>query len=202
MSESASDPNRDVYERQAAVYDAQRSRSLFEARWLARFSSCLPTGGHVLDLGCGAGQPIAAWFIAEGFRVTGIDFAEAMLDIARSRWPDGDWRQGDMRDFELGQTFDGLIAWNSFFHLTQDEQTACIARMARHLRPGGSLMLTVGPEAGEVNGMVGGEAVYHASLSPAEYARCLEDNGLRMTGFLAEDPETNDHSVLMARRET
>ncbi|WP_299830100.1 class I SAM-dependent methyltransferase [uncultured Roseobacter sp.] len=191
---------RDVYETQAALYDAQRSRALFEARWLARFAACLPSGGRVLDLGCGAGEPIARWFIAEGFRVTGVDFADAMLEIARSRWPEGDWRQGDMRSFELGQTFDGIVAWDSFFHLKPAEQRGCIGRMATHLKQGASLLMTVGPEAGEVTGTVGGQPVYHASLSPAQYATCLEENGLRLTGYLAEDPETNKHSVLMARK--
>lgn len=192
---------RDVYETEAAAYDARRSRALFEARWLARFAASLPPKGRVLDLGCGAGEPIARWFIAEGFRVTGADFAQTMLDIARARWPGGDWRHADMRDFDLGEAFDGIIAWNSFFHLTPKEQPACIARMAGHLIAGGSLLLTVGPVAGETTGTVGGKPVYHASLSPADYARILENNGLRLTGFLAEDPETNQHSVLMARKD-
>ncbi|MFK7745772.1 MAG: class I SAM-dependent methyltransferase [Roseobacter sp.] len=192
---------RDVYERQAAVYDAQRSRSLFEARWLARFAACLTRGGRVLDLGCGSGEPIARWFTVEGFHVTGVDFAQNMLDIARSRWPDGDWRQADMRALDLGEVFDGIIAWDSFFHLPPEDQRSTIARMAAHLSPGGSLLMTVGPKAGEVFGAVGDEQVYHASLSPAQYATCLEENGLRLTGFLAEDPETNRHSVLMARKD-
>lgn len=194
------DDIRGVYDRQAAAYDAQRSRALFEARWLARFAAGLHQGARVLDLGCGTGEPIARWFNAEGFAVTGVDFSEPMLDIARRRWPGGDWRQGDMRDFDPGELFDGIIAWNSFFHLTEDEQRACIARMAGHLTETGVLMLTVGPDAGEAQGTVGNEAVYHASLSPAGYATCLEANGLRLTGFLAEDPETNRHSVLMARK--
>jgi 2-polyprenyl-3-methyl-5-hydroxy-6-metoxy-1,4-benzoquinol methylase len=195
------DETQGVYERQAAAYDAERSRALFEARWLARFTACLPAGGRLLDLGCGAGEPIARWFIAEGLRVTGIDFAEPMLDIARARWPEGDWRQADMRHLDLGETFEGIVAWDSFFHLRPDEQRNCIGHMARHLSPGGSVLITVGHAAGETSGTVGGEAVYHASLSPAGYATCFEENGLRLTGFLAEDPETNRHSVLMARKD-
>ena len=159
-----------VYERQAATYDAQRSRALNEAEWLARFAAQLPSGGHVLDLGCGAGEPIARWFMAEGFAVTGVDLAQAMLDIARARWPEGDWRHDDMTTLDLGQTFDGLVAWDSFFHLTPDEQRACLPRMAAHLKPGGVLLMTVGPTASEGQGTVGGETVYHASLSAAEYA--------------------------------
>ena len=189
-----------VYDRQATEYDKRRSKALFEARWLARFTASLRPGERVVDLGCGTGDPIARWFMAKGFDVTGVDFSDAMLAIARDRWPDGDWRHADMREFDLGQIFDGIIAWNSFFHLTAEEQKGCIARMARHLRSGGMLMLTVGPRAGEESGTVGTELVYHASLSPAEYAQCLEENGLRMTGFLAEDPETQSHTILMARK--
>ncbi|WP_299146192.1 class I SAM-dependent methyltransferase [uncultured Tateyamaria sp.] len=199
--DASPDDTQQVYERQAEAFDAGRSRALFEARWLARFTACLPAGARVLDLGCGSGDPIARWFIAEGFRVTGVDFVQPMLDLARGRWPEGDWRMGDMRTLDLPDRFEGIVAWNSFFHLRPDEQRTCIAHMARHLVPGGSLLLTVGPKAGEVSGTVGGEPVYHASLSPAGYATCLEEHGLRLTGFLAEDPDTDKASVLMARKD-
>jgi 2-polyprenyl-3-methyl-5-hydroxy-6-metoxy-1,4-benzoquinol methylase len=202
MTQADPDQTRAVYEAQAAAYDAQRSRSLFEARWLARFAACLPEGGRVLDLGCGAGEPIARWFMAEGFTLTGVDFAGAMLDIARQRWPEGDWRQADMRSLDLGERFDGIIAWDSFFHLTEAEQRETLRRMAAHLAPDGSLLFTAGPEAGEASGTVGAATVYHASLSPAGYAVLLEELGLRLTGFLAEDPDCASHSVMMARRIT
>lgn len=192
---------RGVYDAQAAAYDAQRSRALFEARWLARFAACLPDGGRVLDLGCGAGDPIARWFMAEGYNVTGVDFAPAMLDIARGRWPGGDWREADMRDLDLGETFDGIIAWNSLFHLSMEEQRPVLRRMAKHLNHGGSLMFTTGPNRGETTGTVAGRSVYHASLAPAEYATILLEQGLRLTGFLAEDPDCDSHTVVMARKD-
>lgn len=191
---------RAVYDRQADRYDAARSRAFFEARWLSGFGDALDRGARVLDLGCGTGDPISAWLIGEGFRLTGADFSEAMLQRARGRWPNGDWRLADMRDLDLGETFEGIVAWDSFFHLTPDEQRGAIPRLAAHLVPGGRLLVTVGPEAGEVTGTVGGEAVYHASLSPAEYAVRLEEAGMRLTAFVAEDPRCDDHTVLMARK--
>ncbi len=190
-----------VYERQAARFDRDRSRTLFEADWLERFAADLPDGARVLDLGCGAGEPIARWLIERGFEVTGIDVAFAMIDLARHRWPEGDWHQGDMRTLDLPDRFDGIIGWNSFFHLTADEQRECLPRLARHLEPGGSLMLTVGPKAGERWGTVGKEAIYHASLSPAAYATLLEENGLRLAAFVAEDNACAGHSILLARKD-
>ena len=191
---------RAVYDAHARAYDAQRSRALHEARWLQRFASQVPAGGHLLDLGCGSGRPIAGWLIGEGFRLTGADFSEPMLALARARWPRGDWRLSDMRTLDFPERFDGIIGWNSFFHLTPEEQRACLPRLARHLVPGGVLMVTVGPEDGTTAGCVDTAVVYHASLAVSEYARILEGCGMRLTAFLAEDPDCEKHSILMARR--
>ena len=202
LAQESADPaaTRDVYNRQAQAFDADRSRGLFEKAWLQRFVQGLPEGAHVLDLGCGAGEPIAAWLIDQGFRVTGTDFAADLLALAQKRWPDGDWRLADMRDFDLSEQFDGIIGWNSFFHLTPQEQRHCLPRLARSLVPGGALMLTVGTFEGAVTGRVGAELVYHASLSLAEYATLLEAHGLHLRAYVAEDETCNGHSVLLARR--
>lgn len=190
----------EVYERNAARFDAERPKVLFERTWLERFCDGLPADGHVLDLGCGTGDPIAAFLRNRGFRVTGLDASRAMLDLARRRCPDGDWRFGDMRTLDLPERFDGLLAWDSFFHLTAEEQRGCLPRFAAHLRPGGRLLLTVGPEAGEVEGRVGDDRVYHASLAPEEYETILATHGLRVLRFQPEDPDCGHHTVLLAQK--
>lgn len=202
MSDETPDPEatREVYDAHAESFDAHRSRALHEARWLQRFASQVPPGGHLLDLGCGTGRPIAGWLIGEGFRLTGADFSEPMLALARARWPRGDWRLSDMRTLDFPERFDGIIGWNSFFHLTPDEQRDCLPRLARHLVRGGVLMVTVGPDEGAVAGYVNDASVYHASLAVSEYASILEASGMRLTAFLAEDPDCDKHSILMARR--
>ncbi|MGJ3231749.1 MAG: class I SAM-dependent methyltransferase [Oceanicaulis sp.] len=132
--------------------------------------------------------------------MTGIDASAAMIALARRRRPDGDWRVADMRTLDLEERFDGVLAWDSFFHLTAEEQRVVLPRLAGRLRPGGRLMATVGPKAGEVIGHVGGERVYHASLSRAEYTTILDRAGLALAAFVAEDPDCDHHTVLLARR--
>lgn len=190
----------DIYERQAAVFDRQRPKGLHERVWLERFVELLPAGGTVLDLGCGAGEPFTHWFLGRGYSVTGVDAAEAMLAIARQRFPEGDWRRADMRTLKLGERFDGIIGWHSFFHLTRDEQRAALPRLADHLNPGGALLLTVGPKDSEEVGQVGGEQVYHASLSPDEYEERLAGLGLNVISFVREDPGCDMSTLLLARR--
>lgn len=200
MAEDVAAANRAVYEADAAAFDAARSRSLFERGWLERFAEAVTPGASVLDLGCGTGEPIAAWLMQRGHPVTGLDVSPAMLAVARGRWPEGDWREGDMRALGLPERFGGIVAWNSFFHLTRDEQRATLPRVTAHLSPGGAFLTTVGPRDGEVMGTVAGRPVHHASLAPSEYAAILEREGLELRAFVAEDPDCNGHSVLLARR--
>lgn len=188
----------------ARGWDARRSRSLFEAAWLRRACDGLGPGAPVLDLGCGAGDPIGAWLIAGGFDVVGVDASPAMLALARTRMPGATLVEADMRGLDLRRRFDAVIAWDSFFHLSPAARRRTIRRVADHLNPGGRFLATVGPRASEAVGRVGpvgGERpIYHASLSVADYAATLDDSGLDLRAFVAEDPSCGGHSVVLARR--
>jgi SAM-dependent methyltransferase len=190
--------HRGIYERQAAGFDRHRGKTLIERAWLDKACAFVPEGGRILDLGCGVGEPVARYLIERGYAVTGVDFAEAMLDLSRTRFPQARWICADMRDLDLGESFDAIVGWDSFFHLTEDEQRALIPRLAQHLSPGGAVLLTVGPAAGAVIGTVEGETVYHASLSREEYASLFEAAGLALVDYVPEDPSCDYHSVLIA----
>lgn len=189
-----------VYERNAARFDRERSRQLYERAWLDRLLDGLAVGAPVLDLGCGAGDPIAAYIRQQGFQVVGLDASNAMLAIARQRYPQGDWRLGDMRQLDLPERFDAIVGWDSFFHLTAQEQRDTLPRIAAHLNPLGQLMLTVGPSAGEVAGHVGDDPVYHASLAPQDYEQRLAVLGVEIVDFVKEDPAAWGRTVLFARK--
>ncbi|MEM7730264.1 MAG: class I SAM-dependent methyltransferase [Pseudomonadota bacterium] len=187
---------RSLYDRQAAWWHKVRQRSLCEAKWLDRMTTTLPSGARILDLGCGTGVPVARHLIQSGFEVTGVDFSQGMIEQARAARPSGDWRVADMRDLpELG-AFDAIVSWDAFFHLSTAEQRAILPGLCDRLRQGGAILLTVGPDEGEVGGAVNGEPVYHASLSSDEYKTTL--SGFGAMTFVAEDPETRGRSVLLA----
>ncbi|MDP1627781.1 trans-aconitate 2-methyltransferase [Parvibaculum sp.] len=189
-----------VYEAHAAAWDRERSRVLFEKPWLDRLLAFGVAGDCVLDVGCGAGEPVAGYLVARGRRVYGVDFSAPMIGMARARFPGERWMLGDMRALDLGETFAGVVAWDSFFHLTAEEQRATLPRLCAHVAPGGALLATVGPAEGEAIGAVDGAAVYHASLSIAEYERLLNAAGMRLVAFTPDDPDCAGHSVLLAAR--
>ncbi len=165
---------RGVYVRQAAQWDAERRKTLIELGWLKRLTVGLDAGAAVLDLGCGSGRPIGAWLDAQGFALTGVDFAGPMLDLARAAVPGARWVEGDMRVLDLGEPFAAIVAWDSFFHLKREDQGPCLLRILAHLAQGRRLLMTTGPRDGDVMGKVGGEAVYHASLAPRALRLKLE----------------------------
>ncbi len=155
-------------------------------------------GLRVLDLGCGSGQPIAEWFVARGDRVTGVDGAAEMLAECRIPVPGMAVILADMRGLALGQKFDIVVAFNSFFHLSPNDQRAMVPVFAAHAAPGARLLFTSGPAAGEAVGKVGASPVYHASLSPDEYRSLLAEAGFEVIWFRPDDADLMGHSVWLA----
>jgi trans-aconitate methyltransferase len=188
-----------LYQRHAQAYDRARSRSLQERAWLDRFLKLVRPGGTVLDLGCGMGEPIARYLIERGAEVVGADAAPAMIERCRARFPDAEWVVTDMREIELGRRFDGVLAWDSFFHLSMDDQRGMFPRFALHARAGAALMFTSGTTAGEAIGAFCGEPLYHASLDPAEYEQLLAANGFLIESRIADDAECGGHTIWLAR---
>jgi len=191
---------REIYERHAEAFDRHRHRHLIERPWLDRALALAPPGTPALDLGCGAGEPIARYLHETGRELVGIDLAENMLSIARQRLASATFVRMDMQRLELDRTFGLIVAWDSFFHLTPNAQRATLPRMVAHLAPGGALLFTCGHQAGEVTGTVEGDTVYHASLDPVAYRTLLAEHGVDVVDFVAEDPDCDHHSIVLAQR--
>lgn len=188
----------DLYERHAREYDRDRGRSLQEREWLDRFLAHVPAGGTVLDVGCGMGEPIARYLIDRGIAVVGVDSSPSMIERCRERFPKSEWLVADMRALELGRRFDGILSWDSFFHLGHDDQREMISRIAAHARRGAAWMFTSGPAEGESIGSYCEEPLYHASLGTQEYVRLLVTNGFVVRAHVAEDARCGGHTVWLA----
>ena len=189
-----------LYERHAHAWAEERGSDLvLEKQWLDSFISLLPEGATILDVGCGSAEPIAKYLIEKGFEVSGVDASPTMISMCRSRFPDNQWIVADMRRLSLGRTFQGLIAWDSFFHLSHDAQRGMFPIFRQHLLAGAPLMFTSGPAHGEAIGTYGGEPLYHASLDAAEYRSLLAANGFAVVKHVTGDPECGGHTVWLAQ---
>lgn len=198
----ASDRIIDLYERTAALWDAERHRHRIdgERMWIERFLSHVGEHAGVLDIGCGSGEPIAADIVAAGHSVRGIDSAPSFIALCRHRFPAQEWILADMRQLDLGRAFGGILAWHSMFHLTAEDQESMFPLYARHAAPGAPLMFTSGPARGISIGSWQGEPLYHASLDSSEYEALLSENGFEVIDHVTEDPQCGGATIWLARR--
>lgn len=191
----------DIYERHADAWVEARLRegSLYERGWLNRFCALVPPGGSVLDVGCGAGEPIAKYLSDRGYALTGVDSSPAMVAKFRARLSSQQALVSDMRMLSLGRLFHGILAWDSFFHLNHEDQRRMFPIFPAHAEPRAALMFTSGTAHGEAIGRLEGESLYHASLDAAEYRKLLEDVGFAVIATVAEDPTCGGRTVWLAQ---
>jgi ubiquinone/menaquinone biosynthesis C-methylase UbiE len=137
--------NRESYNAIAACWDAARVSFYGRERdYLDALLDGLPKGSQVLDLGCGTGRPMAEHILALGHRVTGVDQAESLLELARSRFPGAAWIHCAIEAFVPDTRFDAIVCWDALFHIDRSQHEALLARFGGMLLPGGRLMLTFG----------------------------------------------------------
>jgi SAM-dependent methyltransferase len=99
-------------------------------------------GLDVLDVGCGNG-PLTFPIALLGCRVLGVDVDEASIEAARkaNRFANASFAVIPGSEFDLGRRFDLIVCSEVLEHL--DVPQPLVDTMARHLAPGGVLMITV-----------------------------------------------------------
>jgi len=121
--------------------DHQKDDWWFEG--LKAFTRLLSKGSSVLDIGCGGGTP-AKYLAAEGLRVTGIDFSEKMIAIARRNVPQGKFLVMDAHELEkLKEEWDGIYMQAFLLHIPKNETEEIVKRALLYLRPNGLLLTAV-----------------------------------------------------------
>ena len=106
--------------------------------WLAAFVALLPEKVRVLNLGCGAGIPVAKRLVELGHDVTGVDASARQIQLARAHIPTAAFLRADMTSVELPTAaFDGVAAFYSITHVPAAEQGPLLARISFWLKPGG-----------------------------------------------------------------
>jgi demethylmenaquinone methyltransferase/2-methoxy-6-polyprenyl-1,4-benzoquinol methylase len=131
-----------MFDRIAPVYDVMNRvmTAGLDRRWrrLAARAVVRP-GDRVLDACCGTGD-LALACAAEGGRVTGVDFAEGMLERARRKSAAIEWVAGDLLALPFAdEVFEAATVGFGVRNVPELERA--LAELRRVLRPGGRLAI-------------------------------------------------------------
>lgn len=187
------------YDNIADTYLARFGASAVREKWLGRLMDGLPTsGGRVLDLGCGAGVPVARDLAALGHSVIGIDGSAKQVAMARHNVPAATFLEADMCEvtFEAG-CFDAVAAFYSITHVPPIQQGPLVKRIAMWLKQGGLFVGSFGAGArGEWIGEWLGTTMYFGHSGEAETSQHLASAGLNVCERSVEKQD-NEEAAFM-----
>jgi len=94
-----------------------------------------------LDAGCGFGR-VGIELHRRGVEIVGVDLDPDLVDRARRRAPDLDWRVDDLTTMDLGRTFSLVVAaGNVIGYVDPARRREAVMTCARHVAPGGHLVM-------------------------------------------------------------
>ena len=139
----------DFFARRLEGYDAHMLRDIRgAAEFYPAAAALLPDtpGCRVLDLGCGTGLELEAYFPRNPTaRVTGIDLSPEMLAALSRKFPDRDLTliRGSYLELSLGEgEYDAAVSVESLHHFPGETKLDLYRRLHAALRPGGYFVLT------------------------------------------------------------
>ena len=141
---SADVPRGDVYDARFTALEQSGQDAHGEAHFVAALGV-----SSVLDAGCGTGR-VAIELACRGIDVIGVDLDPTMLAVARRKAPHLAWCEGDLATIELARPeipgqrylFDAIVlAGNVMIFLAPGSEATVVANLARHLVPGGALVV-------------------------------------------------------------
>ena len=167
--------------------------------------SSLPAGAKVLDAGCGAGIPVSQ-MLSERFEVTGVDFSEAQIELAKKNISHATFLCEDMTRLDFpDETFDGITSYYAIIHIPREEHQPLLANFHRMLKPGGMALLCLGAEhlIDDIDENYLGTRMYWSHYDGETYLKMLKEIGFAIVwsqNVADESCEGSGHLFVLAQK--
>jgi SAM-dependent methyltransferase len=188
----------------AAGYLERFGHSQVRDRWLNELMARLTKHARVLDLGCGAGVPVARQLTERGFDVVGVDGSIRQIELARSNAPTATFIHADMTNVDFASSsFDAIAAFYSITHVPREEHVTLLRRVVNWLKPAGVFVASLGSrECPDWKGPWLGTEMFFSHYDAETNERLVRNAGLIVEHAELVDDDNDDARFLwvIARR--
>lgn len=180
----------ETYNKRAKMYALHRYYQVPKIEEDLRFFIDTIEEGKILDAGCGAGHD-SRFFYVNKFKVTGIDLADQLLNLARKKVPRADFRKMDIRKPKFpNEYFDGIWMSASFLHIPKKQALTTLKKMLKILRGNGLLYVNV--EKGEREKILHKKEYGHlprmvSFYSLEEFSKIVDDSGFKIIKTVTDE---------------
>jgi len=167
------------YDKIAKEYLADRH--IFDnKRELEEFVSLLPRNAKVLDVGCGAAVPFIKFLVEYGCSVTGVDFSESMLKLAKRNVPEANLIKQDVTRLGLRtNSFDGLTSSYCIIHISREKHSSLFQSFHGILKPKGVMLISIGSSEWEGTDEYYGTEMFWSHYSPEKSLQITHNAGFQ-----------------------
>jgi len=150
-----------VYDQRAADYAALSDDITSADPGLAAFIAACPSGGHVLDLGCGPGAAAAS--MAKAGLITQATDASAEMVALAAAHPGVNARRAYFDDITGTEVYDGIWASFSLLHAPRADFARHLSALYKALKPGGAFCIGMKLGSGEARDSIGRLYTYYSA---------------------------------------
>ena len=182
------------YDAVADRYLAWSSVAPVRRRYLDRLLEMLPAGSDVLELGCGAGEPVTRE-LAERHRLVAVDISARHLELAAQVAPTARLLLANMLELAFEPaSFDAVVAFYSLTHVPRTHHADLLARIVGWLRPRGIVLLTLGAadEPGSVDDDWLGAPMYFSHYDAATNRAMARRAGIHVVSADVVEEDARD----------
>jgi SAM-dependent methyltransferase len=184
----------DGYDAIADRYLEWSSTAPVRLRYVERLLDQLPAASDVLELGCGAGEPVTRR-LAECHRLVAVDVSGRQLEMAARSAPQARLLLADMLDLAFpADSFDAVVAFYSLTHVPRTHHADLLGRIVVWLRPGGLVLLTMGAadNPGSVDDDWLGAPMYFSHFDSATNRALVQRAGIRILSAELVEEDARD----------
>lgn len=137
-----------VYDSIADLYDEVLWTDMPYNDEMDKFASLL-NGKEVLDIGCAMGS-FTKYLSDKGLHMEGIDISSKLIDIAKKKVPNVNFRVMDMLNMDIDKAYDGIMFINSTIHIEKKNMLPLLENVTNMLKDDGVIFMILLEGDGEM----------------------------------------------------